>query len=75
MKTNQIAVLPVERKGPCSIILVACPYLALASGMYTWRHNNVLTVVAEVVEQRVNCVDVDQTPSSTKQFISFVKEG
>ena len=48
---------------------------ALSGGMYTWRHNNVLRVVAEVVEQKVERNNLEQAPCNTRHFISFVKEG
>ena len=61
-------------KGTLQHILSACPS-ALASGKYTWRHNNVLKVIAEAVEQRAERINAEHIPFSTKHFISFVKEG
>ena len=40
-----------------------------------WRHNNVLRVTVEAVEQQVEHNNATQSPDTTKQFISFVKEG
>ena len=43
--------------------------------MHTWRHNNVLRVIVEAVEQQVEHNNATQPPGITKHFISFVKEG
>ena len=40
-----------------------------------WRHNNVLRVIVEAVEQQVEHNNATQPPGTTKHFISFVKEG
>ena len=61
-------------KGTLQHILSACPS-ALSGGMYTWRHNMVLRIIAENVEQRVEHVNAESVPASTRHFISFVREG
>ncbi|XP_072052007.1 uncharacterized protein [Amphiura filiformis] len=62
------------KKGTLQHILSACTP-ALASGMYTWRHNNVLGVLVEAVKLQVEQNNVSQAPTNTKRYISFVKEG
>ena len=62
------------KKGTLQHVLSACP-TALSGGMYTWRHNNVLRVTVEAVEQQVEHNNATQSPDTTKQFISFVKKG
>ena len=62
------------QKGTLQHVLNACP-TALSGGMYTWRHNNVLRVIVEAVEQQVEHNNATQPLGTTKHFISFVKEG
>ncbi|XP_072019959.1 uncharacterized protein [Amphiura filiformis] len=62
------------KNGTLQHILSACTP-ALASGMYTWRHNNVLGVLVEAVELQIDRNNVSQAPTNTKRYISFVKEG
>ncbi|XP_072042993.1 uncharacterized protein [Amphiura filiformis] len=62
------------KKGTLQHILSACTP-ALASGMYTWRHNNILRVILEAVKLQVDRNNVSQAPTNTKRYISFVKEG
>ena len=62
------------QKGTLQHILSACTP-SLASGMYTWRHNNVLRVITEAVEQQVVRSNKAESPPSSRQHIAFVKEG
>ena len=55
-------------------ILIACPS-ALASAKYTWRLSNVLRVIAEAVEQRLERVNAEHVAFNTKHFIAFMKKG
>ena len=47
----------------------------LVSGMYTWRHNNVLKTVTKAVEQRVLQHNASNVPRATEHQIKFVKGG
>ena len=62
------------KKGTLQHVFSACP-TALSGGMYTWRHNNVLRVIVEALEQHVERNNTTQPSGTTKHFISFVKEG
>ena len=62
------------RRGNLQHILSSCPS-SLSSGLYTWRHNNVLKVVVDAVEDRVEEANVSDDSDSTPQFINFVAEG
>ena len=62
------------KKGTLQYVLRACP-TALSGGMYTWRHNNVLKVIVEAVQQQVEHNNATQPPGTTKHFISFVEAG
>jgi len=62
------------KRGNLQHILSSCP-TSLASGKYTWRHNNVLKVVVQAVSERVQKVNISDEGSSAPRFINFVKEG
>ena len=59
-------------RGYCNLehILSSCP-AALSSGKYTWRHNQVLNVLAAAVEEALS----PNRLCKKKRWISFVKEG
>ena len=62
------------RRGNLQHILRSCPS-SLSSGLYTWRHNNVLKVVVDVVEHSVQKANLSDDSNSAVQFINFVSEG
>ena len=61
-------------RGNLQHILSSCPS-SLSSGLYTWRHNNVLKVVVDAVEERVQKANLSDDSNSAVQFTNFVSEG
>ena len=55
-------------------ILSSCPS-CLSSGLYTWHHNNVLKVVVDAVNERVQKANLANDSNGGLQFINFVTEG
>ncbi|XP_078666098.1 uncharacterized protein LOC144908400 [Branchiostoma floridae x Branchiostoma belcheri] len=62
------------KTGNLSHVLTSCP-VALGKGRYTWRHNQVLKVIASAVEEQITENKVKGKQRKGLQFISFVKEG
>ncbi|XP_019617765.1 PREDICTED: uncharacterized protein LOC109465064 [Branchiostoma belcheri] len=62
------------KTGNLSHVLTSCP-VALGKGRYTWRHNQVLKVIASAVEEQMTENKVKGKQRKGLQFISFVKEG
>jgi hypothetical protein len=60
--------------GTLQHIMSGCPS-SLSSGKYTWRHNQVLEVIVEEVQEKVHNANSGPVKTGTRQFISFVKEG
>ena len=57
-----------------SNILNGCP-ASLSSGMYKWRHDQVLKEIGIAVRAVVNQVNEILAPSKSVKHIDFVKEG
>ena len=72
MRTRRTCCSACRKKGTLQHVVSACP-ASLSGSMYTWRHNNVLRVIVEAVEQRAQ--QGNTIPGTTKHFISFLKEG
>ncbi len=64
-----------QQRGTLQHILCACPK-SLGSGMYTWRHDQVLTVIGKFVQETVDKFNALPLPSNTRPTgIPFIKEG
>ena len=62
-------------RGTLQHILSACE-VSLCCGMYTWRHNQVLKVIEEVVMKRVTSHNSEKSTSGVARLqIDFVKQG
>ncbi|KAI8517813.1 hypothetical protein Bbelb_038300 [Branchiostoma belcheri] len=61
------------KTGNLSHVLTSCP-VALGKGRYTWRHNQVLKVIASAVEEQITENKVKGKQRKGLQFISFAKE-
>ena len=63
-----------EGHGTLQIILSACPR-ALGQGMYTWRHDQVLLVIAKAVEKAAEVANQESGESDEDRHIQFVSKG
>ena len=63
-----------EGHGTLQHILSACPR-ALGQGMYTWRHDQVLLVIAKAVEKAAEVANQESGESDEGRHIHFVSEG
>ena len=63
-----------EGHGTLQHILSACPR-ALGQGMYTWRHDQVLLVLAKAVEKAAEVTNQESGESDKGRHIHFMSEG
>ncbi len=73
--SNNSNCVKCQQRGTLQHILCACPK-SLGSGMYTWRHDQVLSVIGKFVKELVDKFNALPLPSNTRPTgIPFVKEG
>ena len=73
--SNDNKCVKCQQRGTLQHILCACPK-SLASGLYTWRHNQVLEVIGKELETIIKKFNSLPTSSSAGHApIPFIKEG
>ena len=73
--TDDSKCVKCQQRGTLQHILSACPK-SLASGLYTWRHNQVLEVIGNALDDIIRNFNSQPSSKSSKPAqIAFVKEG